>query len=185
MPGIENATWIPRDAEPTSDPTRLVVDEQQGQADHDRRDRDRQVDCRVEQARAREAMTRQQDRSPDPEDRVEGHRDRGHHEGQYQSVDEVVGADSTRVGEVLPGLPRTPVRTPGTRSSRPGPRPASQGNRRRRSAVPIAQGTCAAPCGAFDAWACGRPAPSPREQNLRARRPSSSSAHLVTGQVTA
>ena len=56
IPGIEKMTWMPVRGQPAAEPAGPAVDEHEGQADHDRRDRDRQVDGGVEQAGPGEAV---------------------------------------------------------------------------------------------------------------------------------
>ena len=71
MPGKEKMTVMPRGGQPVAEPAGLSVDEDQGQPDDDRGDRQRDVDEGVEQPGAGEAVAGQDERDADAEDGVE------------------------------------------------------------------------------------------------------------------
>ena len=71
IPGTAKMTWNGQVAEPAA----AAVDEDQRQADDDRRDRERQVDQRVQHRLAAEAAARERQRAEHAEDRVERHGD--------------------------------------------------------------------------------------------------------------
>ena len=61
MPGTEKITWMPA-RRAVAEPAGRAVDEHERESDHDRRDRERQVDQRVEQPLAAELAARQHQR---------------------------------------------------------------------------------------------------------------------------
>ena len=71
MPGTEKMIWMPVVGEPRPEPARAAVEQQQRETDHDRRDRERQVDQRVEQPLAGEAPAHERQRREHAEDGVE------------------------------------------------------------------------------------------------------------------
>ena len=86
--------------EEAAEPARAPVEEEQREADDDGREREREVDERVQQALPRKPLADDRERADDPEDGVERHRDRRDDQGQLERVD--------RLGrrERLPGGPK-------------------------------------------------------------------------------
>ena len=78
MPGTEKMTVMPWAASQLPNQPVLAVDEDERQADDDRGDGEGDVDQRIEQPGAGEAVAGQDERDADPEDRVQRHGDGGH-----------------------------------------------------------------------------------------------------------
>ena len=84
--------------QPVAEPARVAVDEDQGQADDDGGQGERDVDERIEQPGPREAVAGQNEGHPDAEDGVERHGDGDHEQREQQRV------DGARRGEGVPSL---------------------------------------------------------------------------------
>src|SRR6185503_19210730 len=90
----------------TAEPTTRSVEQIQRQPDHDGRKSERQVDDRVDQAAAREAVPDERDREDDAEKRVQGNRDRCNQQRQPESVERLGARDG------IPGRPEPVLERP-------------------------------------------------------------------------
>src|SRR5581483_7926323 len=81
-----------------TEPAAGSVHQDQGEAHDDRRDRDREVDDRVQQPSTDEPVAYQQDRGSDAEDRVDRGRDSGDGDRTLERGDRVRIRDRTEEG---------------------------------------------------------------------------------------
>ena len=86
MPGTEKITVMPRCGQPVPPPACVAVHEDQREADDDGGDGEGDVDERIEQPGAREAVAGQNERDADAEDGVERHGDGDHEQREEQRV---------------------------------------------------------------------------------------------------
>ena len=89
---------MPCAANQCAEPAGAAVEQEQREPDDDRGERERQVDERVHESRAREATPHDRQRADDAEDRVQRHRDRRDLERDLERVHRV------RVGERVPDV---------------------------------------------------------------------------------
>ena len=106
MPGVEKMICDPVLGEPGAEPAVLAVDEDQGEADDHRRERQRQADQElISHVPCFGRPADERHRAHDAEDRVDGDRDADRDQGQLE------GGDERGVGQRLPhGLEPVPER---------------------------------------------------------------------------
>ena len=75
--------------EEAEEPAAAAVEHEEREPDDDRRERERQVDERVHEPLAREALPDDRERAQDPEHGVEGHSDRRDDQRQLERVQRV------------------------------------------------------------------------------------------------
>ena len=97
---------MPCAREPVAEPAAAAVEQEEREADDDRRERERQVDERVQEPLEREVAPHDREADDDPEDGVHGHRDRGHEQRDLERVDRRVVRE--RVPDVACALVERP-----------------------------------------------------------------------------
>ena len=115
IPGSAKTTWIPCSVEPAAEPARAAVEEQEREPDDDRRERERQVDERVHEPLAAEALPDDRERADDAEDRVRRARRSARSAASARARAERLGRRDRVPGRAEPVLERAPEDEPDRR----------------------------------------------------------------------